>query len=262
MKAHLRTTLWTLFRRNAGQREIERLTGISRHTIRAYRKLYLADPANCPGVATDDPAQIDPPWPPTLVSASVSKCEPHREFIEAQLKLKRNAVSVYQDLVDGYGFTGAYNSVKRFVANLKIREPEQFTRLSFLPAKRGDAVGLWRRGTHLGARHRPHFAKPRLFVATLRYSRRSCKARVSADWPCPYVCRPSSRRTHGCNREIACRPKGEKRMSLKQRLDRAIITNEKTRCHDLAVKMPGDNEEDAIAKTGLTPKHYKILGFQ
>ncbi len=48
-----------------------------------------------------------------------SLCEPHREFIEAQLRLKRNAVAIFQDLVDTHGFAGQYNSVKRFVAKLR-----------------------------------------------------------------------------------------------------------------------------------------------
>ena len=174
MKAHLQTTLWTLFGRNASQREIERRTGVSRHTIRVYKKRYLEDGANCPGVATDS-GQTAPPWPPTPVAVSVSKCEPHREFIEAQSRLRRNAVSIYQDLVDDHGFTGAYNSVKRFVAKLRIREPEQFDRLSFLPGEEmqvdyGEGALTRVPGTN-------RYARPRLFVATLRYSHR-CYRRV------------------------------------------------------------------------------------
>ena len=49
-------------------------------------------------------------------SAATSLCEPHREFIEAQLRLKRNAMAIFQDLVDSQGFAGQYNSVKRFCA--------------------------------------------------------------------------------------------------------------------------------------------------
>jgi hypothetical protein len=53
-----------------------------------------------------------------------SICEPYRDYIEAQLRLKCNGMAVYQDLVDQFGFTGAFNSVKRF-AKLRYREPEQ-----------------------------------------------------------------------------------------------------------------------------------------
>ena len=45
---------------------------------------------------------------------SASICEPHRSFIEAQLRLRRNAMAIYQDLVDLHGFTAGYESVMRF----------------------------------------------------------------------------------------------------------------------------------------------------
>ena len=141
MKPHLQTTIRTLLEASASQREIERVTGIDRKTIRAYQKRFAtAAPATSPGVATDHPTaatgaapQIPPPRPPTSAVATASACEPHRAFIEAQLRLRRNAMAIYQDLVDQCGFTGAYNSVKRFAGKLRHREPEQFDRLAFLP---------------------------------------------------------------------------------------------------------------------------------
>jgi hypothetical protein len=51
------------------------------------------------------------------------------------LRLGRNATAIYQDLVDLHGFEGAYNSVKRFCAQLRHKEPEQFDRLSFAPGE-------------------------------------------------------------------------------------------------------------------------------
>ncbi|MDD3787048.1 MAG: IS21 family transposase [Hydrogenophaga sp.] len=175
LKPHLQTTIWTLLKGGATQREIERITGISRHTIRSYQQRFAADPANCPGVATDSPSQTAPPWPPTGLPVSppvaTSRCEPHRTFIDAQLRLGRNATAIYQDLVDLHGFDGAYNSVKRFVAQLRHKEPEQFDRLSFAPGEEmqvdyGEGAPTRVPGTE-------RWRKPRLFVATLRYSRRS-----------------------------------------------------------------------------------------
>lgn len=82
LKPHLQTTIWTLLKGGATQREIARITGISRHTVRAYQQRFAADPANCPGVATDSGGQTAPPWPPTCGSAApplaTSRCEPHR----------------------------------------------------------------------------------------------------------------------------------------------------------------------------------------
>jgi len=197
LKPHLQSTIWTLLRAGNTHREIERRTGISRHTIRSYAERFAAqgDPpwdSNCPGVATDLSAgaaqQTAPPWPPasllasaptpplamamtTTAAATASLCEPHRDFIEAQVRLGRNAMAIYQELVDEKGFAGRYNSVKRFVARLRVREPEQFDRLSFAPGEEmqvdyGEGAPTLVPGTD-------RYRKPRLFVATLRYSRRS-----------------------------------------------------------------------------------------
>ena len=73
---------------------------------------------------------------PTPVAAAVrSACEPHGEWITAQIGLGRNAMAIYQELVDTRGFSVRYNSVKRFCRTLRQREPEQFDRLEFLPGE-------------------------------------------------------------------------------------------------------------------------------
>jgi len=125
LKPNQQATVYTLLERSTTQREIARITGIDRKTVRSYQRRWLAQ-ANSPGVATGPEAlasQTPPPWPPATApvgaAAATSLCEPHRAFIEAQLLLKRNAVAIYQDLVDSHGFAGAYNSVKRFVATLR-----------------------------------------------------------------------------------------------------------------------------------------------
>jgi transposase len=179
LKPHLQTTIWTLLDAGASQREIERATGIDRKTIRAYQKRFAAAAANSPGVSTDPGRQFPPPRPPTpmtaISAATVSACEPHRGFIEAQLRLRRNAVAIYQDLVDQHGFATGYSSVMRFVRKLRHREPEQFDRLEFLPGEEmqvdyGEGAPTRVPGTE-------RYRKPRLFVATLRYSRK-CFRRV------------------------------------------------------------------------------------
>jgi hypothetical protein len=86
-------------------------------------------------VATGSEGEIiqnPPPRPPAL---AVSACEVHRPWIEAQVQLGRNAVSIYQDLVEHHGFEHRYNSVKRFVHTLRAREPERFDVLEFLPGE-------------------------------------------------------------------------------------------------------------------------------
>jgi transposase len=163
LKPHLRTTIETLLAREVSQRQIARQTGVDRKTIRAYARAFAAARAsavaNSPGVATGSPGadtQIPPPRPPgsppsIAVSPAVSPsaCQPHRAWIEEQLALGRNAVAIYQDLVDQHGFAAGYNSVKRFVAKLRAREPDRFDVLEFLPAE--EAQVDWGTGrTHVG----------------------------------------------------------------------------------------------------------------
>ena len=52
LKPNQRATVITLLERNTPQREIARITGIDRKTIRSYHARWLLDPANSPGVAT------------------------------------------------------------------------------------------------------------------------------------------------------------------------------------------------------------------
>jgi transposase len=179
LKSHLRITLWTLLANGLSQHEIHRITKIDRKTIRAYQQRYEAQrAANSPGVATgsspevgpDDGQQIPPPRPPAA-GGQTSLCEPHRAFIEAQLRLKRNAMAIYQDLVDQQGFAGQYNSVKRFVAKLRVVEPEQFDRLDFAPGE--EAQVDYGEGALTRVPGSTRYRRPRLFVMTLRYSRRS-----------------------------------------------------------------------------------------
>ena len=180
MKPQHRSTVVTLLQNEVSQHEIKRKTGIDRKTIRKLAQAMFAAadaPASNSPMATGSPVladQIPPPRPPApgaLPRHARSACEPHRAWIEAQVQLGRNATAIYQELVDRYGFEGRYNSVKRFCRSLRRREPEQFDRLEFLPGEEAQVdYGEGALTLHpTSGRNR----KPRLFVMTLRYSRRS-----------------------------------------------------------------------------------------
>lgn len=47
-----------------------------------------------------------------------SNCESYRELIALELERGRNAMGIWQDLVDRHGFAGGYQSVRRFVRNM------------------------------------------------------------------------------------------------------------------------------------------------
>ena len=154
LKPYLENSVITLLKKGFQQREINRKTGVDRKTIRRIRRQLAAAAAvgansSTPATGAGPPsaAENPPPWPPAVTAVGVpialpvvaaklrSACEGHREWIEAQVRLGRNAMAIYQELVDTRGFTFAYNSVKRFCRGLRQREPEQFDRLEFLPGE-------------------------------------------------------------------------------------------------------------------------------
>jgi transcriptional regulator with XRE-family HTH domain len=120
LKPNLRISVQTLLDAGKSQREISRVLGVDRKTIRR-----IARESKSPRVATGmgaekaeelaDLEQNPPPRPPApKPAATPSACESHREWIESQVALGRNAMSIYQDLAERFGFTHRYNSVKRF----------------------------------------------------------------------------------------------------------------------------------------------------
>ena len=188
LKPNKRATIITLLKNNVSHREIKRKTGIDRKTIRKYAQKLEKELTESKSPINDEvsiglnnkPDENPPPLPQdqnqssknnrkNLVHAK-SACEPHRKWIEEQIRLNRNAVAIYQDLVERFGFANKYNSVKRFVRVLKQKEPKRYDRLEFLPGEEAQVdYGLGARTLHSSGK----FRKPRLFVMTLKYSRRS-----------------------------------------------------------------------------------------
>lgn len=183
LKPHLQATVSTLLGKGISQREITRKTGVNRKTIRRYAhsddllENLSAVPSKSPTPATgsgDEFGQNAPPRPPALESKipkhARSACEPHREWIEEQVRLGRNAMAIYQDLVERFGFDHQYNSVKRFVRGLKRKDPRQYDRLEFLPGEESQVdYGTGAPTLHSSGKYR----RPRLFVMTLKYSGRA-----------------------------------------------------------------------------------------
>jgi transposase len=165
-----RNTVETLLGNDVSQHEIHRKTGIDRKTIRKIGRGMAGLGSNSPMAPGSElgAAQIPPPRPPAPKVAR-SACEPHREWIEAQILLGRNATAIYQDLVDHHGFVSRYNSVKRFCRSLRRAEPAQFDRLEFLPGEEAQVDY----GEGALTLHNGRYRRPRLFIMTLRYSRRS-----------------------------------------------------------------------------------------
>lgn len=189
LKPAKRAAVVILLNNGISQHEISRKAKIDRKTIRKYaRKMdesssgegLEAESLENGMVATglhDAEVQNPPPRPPGISSKdgkipfhARSSCEPHRTWIEQQVRLGRNAVSIYQDLVEQFSFTHQYNSVKRFVRGLRRKDPEQYDRLEFLPGEEAQ-VDYGQGAKTLGENGK--YLRPRLFVMTLKYSGRS-----------------------------------------------------------------------------------------
>ena len=145
---------WTL-------RRIEEQTGVRRETAGAYLRAagiairrrggvvlgWNPKPATTEGVstgseskpATTEEVSTDPvasgtpnsgPAEPRVPGRAPngSACEPFRELIEEALGRGRNAMAIYQDLVDDHGFQARYSSVKRFVQSLRGSAPSEAVR--------------------------------------------------------------------------------------------------------------------------------------
>ena len=113
LKPDKKSTIITLLKNGVGQREVHRKTNIDRKTIRKYAKEsgFLPEDTDLnsksPTLATGIDCIISENPPPRPAVNSTSKeekravplhagsaCEPHREWIEKQVKLGRNAVAM------------------------------------------------------------------------------------------------------------------------------------------------------------------------
>ena len=178
-------------------RRIEEATDVRRETISGYLKAagvpvrrrggrpraWPPNPATTGGVSTD-PHPSNPATTPSVSTdsapqraPSASTCEPYRELIVEALGRGRNAMAIWQDLVDDHGFAARYASVRRFVSRLRggtavearviiTTPPGEEGQVDYGdgPMVREPATGKYRR--------------TRLFLLTLGYSRKSIRLLV------------------------------------------------------------------------------------
>jgi transposase len=168
-----RQSIIGLLRLKWPERRIARETGFHRATIRRIALEVAAELSKC---TTRDEVATDSKWPtPPRVPAdspqSRSACEPHRRFIEAEAAKGRNAVAIYQDLVEHHGYPGAYNAVKRFVGKLRPRDPKISCRFETEPGQ--EAQVDYGEGAPMRHPQTGKYRRPRLFVMKLSNSRRA-----------------------------------------------------------------------------------------
>ena len=200
LSAEKRQQVIALGRLGWSLRRIEEATGVRRETASAYLRVAgvvvrppgrwgqppkpaievstdsgagpAANPANGVEVSTDSPAAPTLPRPGR--SPAASACEPYRELIAAALARGRNAMAIWQDLVDGQGFPAGYASVMRFARQLRgAAAPEAHAVIQTAPGEEGQVD--YGEGPMVRHPATGKYRRTRLFLLTLGYSRKSVR---------------------------------------------------------------------------------------
>jgi len=160
LNVSLQHSIATLAANGWSARKIARELGVHRETVGRY--LRPLEPVSKPAIPpTGSPEETDPK--PAIVPAGskagrTSQCAPLAEVIEQSLLAGLSAQRIYQDLVAGHQFTGAYDAVKRFVRRLEQKVEPPFRRMECEPGQELQVdfgQGAWvvengkRRKTHL-----------------------------------------------------------------------------------------------------------------
>lgn len=186
LKVSLQQSILTLRERGLSARQIARELGIYRDTVRKYLqptagskpatevtpgsegligpKPAKVTPGSSEGAAWQNQPQVTPGSP----VAGKSACEPWRPAIEEALLLGLSGKRIYQDLTAEQGFTGSYQSVKRFVRRLTEHSDLPFRRMECAPGEEMQVDfgrGAWVLDD--GRRRRPH-----MFRSVLSHSRK------------------------------------------------------------------------------------------
>jgi transposase len=106
-----------------------------------------------------------------------SSCEPYRELIALELERGRNAMGIWQDLVDSHGFAGGYQSVRRLVRNLRGAATAEARAIIETPAGEECQVD-YGTGPMVRDPDSGKYRRTRLFVLTLGWSRKSVRLLV------------------------------------------------------------------------------------
>jgi transposase len=107
-------------------------------------------------------------------SPSASACVAYRDAIEVGLSRGRNAMAIWQDLVDAGSFRAGYQSVRRFIRQLQATtSPEPRVIIETAPGE--EAQVDYGEGPMVRDPHTGKYKRARLFVLTLGCSRKSVR---------------------------------------------------------------------------------------
>lgn len=142
LKVSHQEAIRSLHEKGWSQRRIARELGLHRQTVGHYietdakcTSISTAGTeseclAKCTSHSTTGPKEEER----TAATGRKSLCEPLSQSIREGLEAGLSAQRIYQDLAEG-GFTGSYQSVKRFIQRLKKKEPERVWRMECQPGE-------------------------------------------------------------------------------------------------------------------------------
>lgn len=128
LKVSEQEAIRSLYEKGWSLRRIAQELGLNRRTVSRYaskctRQVTAGSGSKCTGEVT-----VGSP-------RAKSACEGHRLEIEGKVAQGLSAQRIYQDLVCERGFGSSYESVKRFVAGLKAKEPRRVWRMESPPGE-------------------------------------------------------------------------------------------------------------------------------
>lgn len=164
----LQHSIATLAAKGWSSRKIARELDVDRETVRRYRPIEDSKPAIPPTGSQDSSTPKPAIVPAGSRAGRASQCAPLSAIIEQGLLAGLSAQRIYQDLA-GHGFSGGYDSVKRFVRRLSLRVELPFRRMECAPGQELQVdFGLGGWVIEEGKRRRPH-----LFRVVLSHSRKA-----------------------------------------------------------------------------------------
>jgi transposase len=148
LKVNEQNTIEQLAAQGWSRRRIAREMKVDRKTVRRYleaaaKSPTISTPGSAPPIESKSPISTPgtPAGPDSGAAALEAEtgrpsfCDPHRARIESKVDGGLSAQRIYQDLVVEVGFRGSYQSVKRFVRQLRDQQPQRVWRVEVQPGE-------------------------------------------------------------------------------------------------------------------------------
>ena len=124
-------------RMKQSNRETAKLLGVNKRTVSKYstwaRQQGLLK-GNLPDLATIEKLLVDSGMTGSA-EKQMSKAAPYHDKIDDLLSKKCSSQVVFERLRDNYNFDGGYDSVRRYVQNLRKKNPDKYIRIEVEPGE-------------------------------------------------------------------------------------------------------------------------------